>query len=72
MEVRKSAAGRKELEKHLKGKRLTRGQALRAKCYECENGYMDGKMPCNIPDCPLYPYNAYVISAQKRKESPGV
>lgn len=53
------AKGRKELEKHLKGIRITRGEAILGKCYECENGYIDGVHKCVIKTCPLYPYNHY-------------
>ena len=48
--------GRKELIAHMEGKRLTRGQAIKAKCYECNNGFPDGWANCSILDCPLNPY----------------
>lgn len=53
------ARGRKELSKHLKGKRLTPKQAVLANCFDCMGGYMDGKYSCGIPDCPLYPFMPY-------------
>jgi len=55
----KAAKGRSELFKHLSGKRLTRGEAVLAKCYECEAYYQDGKEPCPVRSCPLWPFNAY-------------
>lgn len=49
--------GRKELLKHLENKRITRQQAIEAKCYECMGFYADGIIDCGISNCPLYPYN---------------
>ena len=37
-------------------KRLTRGQAIRAKCLECCCGQSPEVRKCKIEDCPLYPY----------------
>lgn len=53
------AKGRKELRKYLAGSRLTQRQAILAKCYECSNGYADGKTDCGIKECPLYPSMPY-------------
>ncbi len=50
----KLARGRKELLCHLDGLRLTQRQMILAKCYECMNGYADGKADCLIRSCPLY------------------
>lgn len=54
-----TAKGRGELIAHLEGRKLTRGQAIKAKCYECAGGFTDGKGDCNIPACPLYGFMAY-------------
>lgn len=60
MEIKKiKAQGRKELERHLMGEKLTRKEAILAKCYECMNSYQDGKKDCEIKDCPLYPMMPY-------------
>ena len=48
------AIGKKELEAHLRGEKLTPLQALNAKCYECMCGYLDGKRDCECPSCPNY------------------
>ena len=48
--------GRAELKKYREGKKLTRGQAIIAKCYLCMNG---NRYDCEIPECPLYPYMPY-------------
>ncbi len=54
-----SAQGRNELIAHRQGRRITRNQAIKAKCYECTGGYADGKGDCGIADCPLYNFMAY-------------
>ena len=48
------AIGKKELEAHLRGEKLTPLQTLFAKCYECMCGYVDGRMDCEINSCPNY------------------
>jgi hypothetical protein len=55
----KRAQGGKEMRKHEMGGRLTHRQAILAKCYECANGYFDGKEDCAIPLCPLHPFMPY-------------
>lgn len=53
------ALGRRELVRHLEGGKVTQQQAIRAKCYECNGYYADGKGECAMPDCPLYPFMPY-------------
>lgn len=53
------AKGKNELAKYLRGERLTRKQALLARCYDCMGGYTDGKYSCKIVNCPLYPFMPY-------------
>ena len=48
------ARGGRELRKHLTGDKLTQRQMILAKCYDCMGGYGDGKIDCEIPECPLY------------------
>jgi hypothetical protein len=58
----KRAKGQGDLLKFLEGKKTTPLRSLKAKCYECTNGYSDGKIDCAISDCPLYsfmPYRGY-------------
>lgn len=55
----KSAQGRKELKDYFLGKQLTARQAILATCYGCMGMYVDGRVDCNIPDCPLYPFMPY-------------
>ncbi len=53
------AIGKRAIEKHVAGKRLTYKNAGMAKCYECNAGYTDGRFDCRIPDCPLHPFMPY-------------
>lgn len=53
------AKGKFELIRHLEGSELTRGQAIRAKCYECMGHCADGKIDCMIDTCPLYGFMPY-------------
>ena len=53
------SAGKVTYLAQLKGKALTRGQAMRAKCAECCGGYKDGKVDCGVTLCPLYPFMPY-------------
>ena len=50
----KTRVGKRELIKHLTGQRLTWGQAIKAKCYDC-NG-MGEQIDCDNIECPLLPY----------------
>lgn len=55
----KSAQGKKELLKHLDGKKLTLRQAVAAQCYSCTGYYADGKVDCGMLSCPLHPFMPY-------------
>ncbi len=59
LETLPTSRGATLLKKHNKKQRLTRGEALIAKCCECMGGYIDGRRDCKIPSCPLYPYMPY-------------
>ena len=61
----KSAKGRAELLKHRSGKKLSYKQAVLAKCNDCSGFYADGKIDCQIPDCPLYGFMPYRNKAAK-------
>ncbi len=62
------ARGNKEFKKHEMGDRLTQRQAILAKCADCVGFYVDGKVDCQMPDCPLYPFMPY--RAQKEVKIP--
>lgn len=66
----KLARGQKEILKHLSGQRLTLKQAVIAHCYDCMGYFADGKVDCNMPDCPLYPHMAYNPNREKRTGQP--
>ena len=48
------AIGKKELEAHLRGEKLTPLESLLAKCYDCQGFYLDGKRDCGCTSCPNY------------------
>ena len=58
-----TAQGRRELLRYLNGKALTYKQAVKAKCYDCEGYYQDGRVKCEIKTCPLWPFNNYAENA---------
>lgn len=39
--------------------RITRANAILAKCHECSGYYKDEKDDCGIPTCPLYTWMPY-------------
>lgn len=49
--------GQKDLIAYLSGKRITRQQAILAKCYDCDG--MGESGVCDVGDCPLYPYSFF-------------
>jgi hypothetical protein len=44
--------------KFLKGEKLTRKEAMLAKCYEC-NGLVDSREDCEVDTCPMYGYRLH-------------
>ncbi len=44
-------SGKADHLKFLNGERLTRAEAIKAKCYECVSG--DDTQPCTVKTCPL-------------------
>lgn len=59
------AQGRNEYKRLLEGGRLTRGEQIKAKCYECCGGYADGAGDCGVSACPIYPSHPYNPNLQK-------
>ncbi len=52
--------GSKALDQYLAtGKPLTKTTAIKAKCAECMANYVDGRLDCEMPKCPLYPFMSY-------------
>jgi len=50
--------GQREYEAHLRGEPLSRKQAIKAHCYEC-NGLENSAVDCLGFNCPLYAYFPY-------------
>ena len=65
-----SAKGKAELIKHRDGKKLSYKQAVLAKCNECCGFYADGKLDCQIPECPLYGFMPYRKKATETDSVP--
>jgi hypothetical protein len=55
----KARAGQRELVRWLEGGRLTRAQAVKAKCYDCSGMGDSGK--CDLEGCPLLPFSPYSL-----------
>ncbi len=53
------SSGKTALLKYLRGEPIHRAAAVKAKCCECMGYYADGRVDCENPDCPLYPYMPY-------------
>ena len=51
--------GQRPYEDHNNGKKITRKEAMLAKCYECMGYYQDGKQDCMGKSCPLYQFYPY-------------
>jgi hypothetical protein len=54
----KLVKGKNELIKHLEGGKLSRTQAMKAKCYDCMGYFIDGRQDCKIPNCPMFNYRS--------------
>ena len=65
------ARGQLELQKFQDGKRITYKEAVLAKCYDCCEGYVDGRVDCGCPSCPLYHFMPYTVEpyGTKRREN---
>jgi hypothetical protein len=64
--------GKASLIKHLKGKQLTRQEAIEARCYECNGGWPDGVIDCRNLICALRPFFPYSEGALKSDSSVSV
>lgn len=48
------------------GKDLTTLQAIKAKCADCVGNYADGRVSCEMPECPLFPFHPYNPNRKRR------
>ncbi len=63
-------SGKTTLIKYLTGGRLTRDQAIKAKCYDCDGMGETGQ--CDIVGCALHPFSSYKASLEGSGEVKGV
>ena len=63
-----TARGRSELCRHYQGQKLTYKQRCLAMCYDCMGGYTNGKVSCEIKDCPLYPVMPFKNKKKTRSD----
>jgi hypothetical protein len=62
-----TGAGSTDLKRHLAGKDLTPLQAIKAKCADCTANYTDGRVSCELKECPLFPYHPYNPSRRRSR-----
>jgi len=65
----KKAVGRRELLEYLNGGTISKKAAILAKCFDCCGYYDAGRIDCEIPDCPLYPFMPYGKKKKKVKRA---
>ncbi len=65
-----SGTGSAALKRYQQGRRLTRAQAIQAKCAECMGDYADGRIDCGIPSCPLHPWQPYSKTDKIGQDTP--
>ena len=54
-----TSKGKTQMLRHLDGEKLTRNQAIVAKCFDCMGMFIDGRLDCRMPNCPLFPFRSY-------------
>jgi len=59
LETAPTSSGKRLLLKHLYGDKLTRNEAIFAKCCDCMGYFIDGRADCETVECPLYPFMPY-------------
>jgi hypothetical protein len=62
--------GTADLRHYRQGKRLTRQQAIHAKCSDCCCDYADGRVDCGVSGCPLHPFHPYLGSSDEDEAQP--
>lgn len=67
IEAAPTSSGKRFLLIHLQGDVLTRDQASKAKCADCCGYYIDGRLDCGVPGCPLYKFMPYRGNINGRK-----
>ena len=59
LETAPTSSGKRLLLKHLYGDKLTRNEAIFAKCCDCMGYFIDGRADCETAECPLHPFMPY-------------
>lgn len=59
LETAPTSSGKRLLLKHLYGDKLTRNEAIFAKCCDCMGYFIDGRADCETAECPLYSFMPY-------------
>jgi hypothetical protein len=52
----KLAQGKTEYLRYLRGEKLSRKEAMLARCYDCMGYFVDGRADCVTFSCPMYPF----------------
>ncbi|HCJ59136.1 MAG TPA: hypothetical protein DHV55_18640 [Clostridiaceae bacterium] len=64
----KNKIGRRNYIDFLEGQAITRLQAIKAKCFECNNYYVDGAEDCKVCFYPLYGFMPYRNKKEEEKK----
>jgi hypothetical protein len=59
-----------DLLNYLKGGKLSLSQAVKAKCYDCNGYYADGRIDCKVSHCPIYPWMPFNKSQKSKPKVP--
>jgi uncharacterized protein YjdB len=62
-----SAIGKTHLLKHIDGGKLSRKEAMQAKCYDCMGYFIDGRADCRIKNCPMFDYRPFKDRPESKK-----
>ena len=61
------AIGKANLLKHLDGGKLSRKEAMQAKCYDCMGYFIDGRADCQIKYCPMFDFRPFKDRPESKK-----
>lgn len=61
------AIGKAHLLKHIDGEKLSRKEAMQAKCYDCMGYFIDGRADCQIKYCPMFDYRPFKDRPESKK-----
>jgi len=61
------AIGKAHLLKHIDGGKLSRKEAMQAKCYDCMGYFIDGRADCQIKYCPMFDFRPFKDRPESKK-----